>query len=68
MPVPRDLMQLLACPKCKSDVKENGMFIVCNRCKLAYPVLDKSIPDMLIEDAWKLEKAKKVKFKHTLKL
>jgi len=68
MPVPKDLMQILACPKCKSEVKENEMFIVCNHCKLAYPVLDKSIPNMLIEDAWQLEKAKRVKFKHTLKL
>jgi uncharacterized protein YbaR (Trm112 family) len=68
MPVPKDLMQILACPKCKGDVKEKNMFIVCNRCKLAYPILDKTVPDMLIEDAWQLEKAKRVKFKHTLKL
>jgi len=68
MAVPKDLMQVLACPKCKSAVKEKGMFIVCSKCKLAYPVLDKKIPDMLMEDAWRLEKAKRVKFKHTLKL
>jgi uncharacterized protein YbaR (Trm112 family) len=68
MPVPKDLMQILACPKCKGDVEEKNMFIVCKKCKLAYPILDKSIPDMLIEDAWPLEKAKRVKYKHTLKL
>ncbi len=68
MAVPKDLMQVLACPKCKSAVKENGMFIVCSKCKLAYPVLDEKIPDMLMEDAWRLEKAKRVKFKRTLKL
>lgn len=68
MPVPKDLMQVLACPKCKSEVKEEGMFIVCNHCRLAYPILDGNIPDMLIEDAWQLEKAKMVKFKHALKL
>ena len=68
MPVPKDLMRILACPKCKNEVKENGMFVVCNNCKLAYPVLDQDVPDMLIEDAWNLEKAKRVKFKHTLKL
>lgn len=68
MPVPKDLMNILACPKCKGDVVEKNMFIVCNSCKLAYPVLDQDVPDMLIEDAWKLEKAKKVKFKHNLKL
>lgn len=68
MSVPKDLMDILACPKCKGDVKENNMFIVCSNCKLAYPVLDQDVPDMLIEDAWELEKAKKVKFKHNLKL
>lgn len=68
MPVPKDLMDILACPKCKGDVREKNMFIICNKCKLAYPVLDKTIPDMLIEDAWKLGKAKQFKYKHTLKL
>jgi hypothetical protein len=68
MPVQKDLMEILACPKCKGDVKEKDMFIVCKECKLAYPVLDEDVPDMLIEDAWPLEKAERNKFKHTLKL
>lgn len=65
--VPKDLLEILVCPKCKGRIEEKGMFIVCNNCKLAYPVLE-DVPDMLIEDAWKLEEAEKVKFKHTLKL
>ncbi|MDI6798819.1 MAG: Trm112 family protein [Candidatus Aenigmarchaeota archaeon] len=68
MPVAKDLLNILACPRCKGKVREKGMFIVCNACKLAYPVLDEDVPDMLIEDAWPLEKAKKDKFKHELKL
>lgn len=68
MSVPKDLMDILACPKCKGDVQEKDMFIVCKKCKLAYPVLDGDVPDMLIEDAWSLEKAEKNKFKHKLKL
>jgi uncharacterized protein YbaR (Trm112 family) len=44
------------------------MFIVCENCKLAYPVLDEDVPDMLIDDAWPLEKAEKNNFKHELKL
>jgi len=68
MSVPKDLMDILACPKCKGDVKEKGMFIVCEKCKLAYPVLDGDVPDMLIEDAWPIKKAGKNKFKHKLKL
>jgi uncharacterized protein YbaR (Trm112 family) len=65
--VSKDLLKILACPKCKGDIKEKGMFLVCNKCKLAYPVLD-DVPDMLIEDAWQLKKAEKSKFKHNLKL
>lgn len=68
MAIEKELMQVLACPRCKSSVKENGMFIVCSHCKLAYPVLNGKIPDMLMEDSWGLEKAKRVKFKHTLRL
>lgn len=68
MAVKKDLLDILACPKCKGDVKEQGMFIICNKCKLAYPVLDGDVPDMLIEDAWKLDKAIKAKYKHNIKL
>ena len=68
MTVPKGLMDILACPKCKGDVKEKGMFILCKKCKLAYPVLNGDVPDMLIEDAWKIEKAKKANLKHKLKL
>ncbi len=68
MAVKKDLMEILACPKCKGKVKEQGMFITCAKCKLAYPVLDSDVPDMLIDDAWALEKAKKAGFKHKLKL
>jgi len=68
MSVPKDLMDILACPKCKGDMEEKKMFIVCKKCKLAYPVLDGNVPDMLIEDAWPIEKAEKNKFKHELKL
>jgi len=68
MSVSKELMNVLACPKCKGDVAENGMFINCGKCKLSYPVLDKTVPDMLIEDAWPLSKARKAGFRHTLKL
>ena len=68
MSVPKDLLEILACPKCKGNIEEKGMFLICRKCKLAYPVLDENVPDMLIEDAWKLETAKKNKFKHKLNL
>ena len=68
MAVKKDLLKILACPKCKGDVSEKGMFIVCLGCKLAYPVLDSDVPDMLVDDAWALSKADKVGFKHELGL
>ncbi len=57
------ILNLLICPKCQKRVRTHDMFIVCEKCKLAYPVID-GTPDMLISDAWKLAKAKKAKFKH----
>lgn len=68
MVLQKDFLKVLACPKCKNDLKENRMFLVCNKCKLAYPILDEDVPDMLIEDSWNLNKAKRNKFKHALKL
>lgn len=65
--IDKKLLEILACPKCKGNVEKKGMFIICKKCKLAYPILD-DIPDMLIDDAWKLEKAEKSSFKHNLKL
>lgn len=67
MVLKKELLEIMACPKCKGDIEEKGMFLVCKTCKLAFPVLN-DIPNMLIEDAWNLEKAKKTGFKHALKL
>ena len=67
MTVKRELLDIMACPKCKGNIEENGMFLSCDNCKLAFPVLD-NVPDMLIDDAWELENAKKADFKHNEKL
>jgi len=64
----KELLAVLACPKCKGDVKVKGMFITCAKCRLAYPTLNSSVPDMLIGDAWLLDKAKKTGFRHDEKL
>ena len=63
----KELLDILACPKCKGNIQVNGKFILCKKCGLAYPVLD-DVPDMLIEDAWPLAKAQKAKFRHSMKL
>ncbi|PHR29318.1 MAG: hypothetical protein COA36_03720 [Desulfotalea sp.] len=51
----KDLLEILACPKCKGPVKlkdEEG--IVCEKCMLLYEILD-GIPVMLIDKALKIE-------------
>ena len=52
MAVDPQLLEILACPKCKGDVKlaadEKG--IKCVKCHRVYPMKD-DIPIMLIEEA-----------------
>ena len=52
MPLSQELLDILACPKCKGEVKLNqaGDGLVCNACQLVYPVKD-DIPVMLIDEA-----------------
>ena len=51
-PIQKDLLDILACPKCKGPVRAAGDFIQCTapNCGLRYPVRD-GIPIMLIEEA-----------------
>ena len=55
MAIDKELLDILACPKCKGDIRfseeENG--IICDACKLKYPIED-DIPVMLIDKAEKL--------------
>ena len=46
------LLEILACPKCKGPVqyREAEGVIICPACKLRYPVRD-DIPIMLIDEA-----------------
>lgn len=67
MSVNNKLIKILVCPECKGEIKEEGMFLICENCKLAFPIIE-DVPDMVVEDAWKIEEAKKYKFKHDLQL
>jgi uncharacterized protein YbaR (Trm112 family) len=66
--IDKKLLGIMACPKCKGNIGENGMFLLCRKCGLAFPVFDESIPNMIVEEAWPLKKAEKKKFKHDLRL
>jgi uncharacterized protein YbaR (Trm112 family) len=52
MAISKELLEILACPKCKGDLHltpaQDGL--VCDACKLMYPIKD-DIPVMLIEEA-----------------
>jgi len=56
MPISSELLKILACPKCKGKIKlteqEDGL--VCERCRLLYPVKD-GIPVMLVNEATPLK-------------
>jgi hypothetical protein len=51
----KELLSILACPQCKGEVhyNENKDGLVCDACKLEYPIRD-DIPVMLIDEARKL--------------
>ncbi|MFQ5665726.1 MAG: Trm112 family protein [Candidatus Binatia bacterium] len=52
MAISKELLEILACPKCKGEVHptEAQDGLVCNACKLMYPIKD-DIPVMLIDEA-----------------
>lgn len=49
-----ELLKILACPVCKSEVKLEGERLVCQnvQCRLRYPIRD-GIPVMLVDEAEK---------------
>jgi uncharacterized protein YbaR (Trm112 family) len=55
MAIDQELLDILACPKCKGDIRltEKGDGLICDACKLMYPIKD-GIPVMLIDEAVKL--------------
>jgi uncharacterized protein YbaR (Trm112 family) len=51
----KDLVDILACPKCKEKVilNDEGTYLICETCRVRYPIED-DIPIMLIDRAEKL--------------
>jgi uncharacterized protein YbaR (Trm112 family) len=52
MPISKELLEILACPKCKGDIRlnETGDGLICDQCRLIYEIKD-DIPIMLIDEA-----------------
>jgi uncharacterized protein len=55
MPISKELLDILACPQCKGEIRLNeaGDGLICDACKLLYEIRD-DIPVMLIEEAKKI--------------
>jgi len=55
MPIDKELLAILACPRCKGKIylSETEDGIICDDCRLLYTISD-GIPVMLIEEAKKL--------------
>ncbi len=58
MGISKDLLEILACPKCKGEVllneAEDGL--ICSTCEVLYEIRE-DIPNMLIDEAIPLSKS-----------
>jgi len=52
MAISKELLDILACPKCKGEIylNQTGDGLICDGCKLLYEIKD-DIPIMLIDEA-----------------
>ena len=55
MAISQELLDILACPKCKGDIRltDAGDGLICDACRLMYPIKE-DIPVMLIDEAIRL--------------
>ena len=60
MSIDKELLDILVCPKCKKDLilSPDETSIICQTCKVKYPIKD-DIPIMLIDEAIPLKDAAK---------
>jgi uncharacterized protein YbaR (Trm112 family) len=53
MKLSKELLEILACPRCKGRLEDDGGSLLCVACGLKYPVRD-GIPVLLAEEAEKI--------------
>ena len=44
------LLEILVCPQCKHDIRLEEDTLICDECRLKYPIRD-GIPIMLVDEA-----------------
>ena len=52
MGIGKELLEILACPQCKGNVRLNATkdCLICDRCRLLYEIREE-IPIMLVDEA-----------------
>ena len=55
--IDNDLLKMLVCPETKSPLELVGEELICEKSKLAYPIID-GIPILLVEEARRIESTK----------
>lgn len=57
MAIKKELLDILACPQCKGEIREadSGNWLICDKCRLKYEIRE-DIPIMLIEEAVPMDK------------
>ncbi|HLW47555.1 MAG TPA: Trm112 family protein [bacterium] len=48
--IDKELLDILACPVCKTPIRQDGDRLVCDTCGRRYPIRD-GIPVMLVDEA-----------------
>ena len=48
--IDKELLEILACPVCKSEIHLQGDKLICKKCRKYYLIRD-GIPVMLVEEA-----------------
>ncbi len=58
MAISKELLDILACPQCKGDIRLNASEdgLICESCRLLYEIRD-DIPIMLIDEAKPLKES-----------
>ena len=50
--IKKELLDIMACPKCKAGLEYKDDRLVCHKCRLIFKI-ENDIPNMLIEEAEK---------------
>ena len=48
--IEQSLLDILACPQCKETIRLEDEVLICDQCRLKFPIRD-GIPVMLVDEA-----------------